>query len=233
LVKSFQQRRDFVSGQRPSCPTRRRPPFFAGAFLTGQAGSVGLEAAVGEQRDLQSCAKTAVQHRGEGLEGRVATTTTASQRAEHAAQHSAEDRATQAAATEAAAAQEARVATEAAEATGAPAKLTREAAETGESAEAAAGATETAAWATEATLLEALLEAGLIRILGAAEAAASLLQASLEACLVRIHSRLNAAVLREALLEAGLEGVLAHLAHTREAATHHLLHLSKLLLHLS
>ena len=111
--------------------------------------------------------------------------------------------------------------------------MTGETAEAGEGAEATARSTEAAPGTTEATLLEALLEAGLIGILWAAEAAARLLHAGLEARLVSILARLDAAILGEALLEACLEGVLAHLAHTREAAAHHLLHLGQLLLHLS
>ena len=82
--------------------------------------------------------------------------------------------------------------------------------------------------------MEALLKSGLIRILWATEAATGLLHAGLEASLVGILAGLNAAILGKPLLETGLERILAHLAlaHTGEAAPHHLLHLGQLLLHL-
>lgn len=109
--------------------------------------------------------------------------------------------------------------------------MSGEAAKAGEGPKAATRSSEATAGSAKATLLEALLEAGLIRIL-CAEATAGLLQARLEAGLVGVHAGLDAAILRKALLEAGLERILAHLAHSGEAAAHHLLHLRQLLLHL-
>lgn len=190
----------------------------------------GLEA-VREHRDLDTGAKTAVQHRSEGLEGGVeaaAATATRAQSAQHAAQNGTDSQA----ASEAAVAQEALIPAEAAEATRAAAKLAGEASEAGEGTEAAARTAKAPARATEATGVEALLEASLIGVLRA-EAAAGLLHTCLEARLVGVHARLNAAILGKTLLETGLERILAHLAHAREAAAHHLLHLGQLLLHLS
>lgn len=166
--------------------------------------------AAGEHRKLDAGAEAAVEHRGEGLKGRIKSAAAA--RAQ-SSQHASENHADAKSGAEAAAAQEALLATEAAEATGATAELTGEAAEAREGAETAA-----------ATVLEPLLEAGLVGVL----AATGLLHAGLEASLIGILTGLDPAVLGEALLEAGLEGVLAR----ETAAAHHLLHLSQLHLHL-
>lgn len=228
MVKSFQQRRDFASGQHPPARHEEDPRFGGGLLGSWSTGYLLLEA-VCEHRNLNASAKAAVQHRSKGLEGRVeaATTTGSAQRAEHTAQH----RANGQSATEAAATEESLVSAKSTKATGAAAKLAGEAAEAGEGAKSAAWTTESATGSTEAAGVKALLEACLVRVL-LAEAATGLLQASLEACLVRIHAGLDAAILSEALLKACLEGVLSHLSHAGEAATHHLLHLSQLLLHL-
>lgn len=186
----------------------------AGVF---EHGPTALLEAAGKHRELDARAEAAVEHRGEGLESRIQSAAARTQSSQHAAQHHSDAQA----GAEATTAQEALLAAEAAEATGATTELTGEAAESGEGAETAAGSAEAV------TVLESLLEAGLVRILRT-EATAGLLQARLESRLIRVLTGHDAAILREALLEAGLEGILAG----ETAAPHHLLHLSQLLLHL-
>jgi hypothetical protein len=183
------------------------------------AAAVALEA-VGKHRNLNACAKTAVQHRSEGLEGGIeaAATAVGAESAEHAAQHHSDAQAR----AEAAAAEEALIAAESAKAALATAELARESAKAWEGSEAAAGT------AKSATILHSLLEAGLIGILGA-KAASGLLEARLITGLIGILARHNAAVLAKALLETSLEGILAGEA----THSHHLLHLGQLLLHLA
>lgn len=197
----------------PFAPARHEEdPRFAGVLARWDV-RVSLET-VSEHRDLDAGTEAAIQHRSEGLEGRIEATaaTVGAQGSEDASEHHSDAQA----GAEAAAAENALLSTKAAEAAGATAELAGEAAEAGDAA------------AEAVTVLETLLEAGLIGIL-CSEAAACLLQSGLVASLVRVLLARDAAAVLEALLEAGLKRVLAGEA----AHAHHLLHLGQLLLHLS